>query len=204
MRSKDSKLANVLRAMDAFITPAQPAKPAQLVSVPEPDEYGYWTRRPDGGLHYHAYDPATEDDEDELADHLIDGGDIPEPETCDRCGKMIEPCSTACYLYYADATGGTATMHEACMAMETVRPFRLLTSDDLVEQGMQVVDRLLTQLPTPVTCHLCGAVVEGDALAVQTAADGSAKLDNWYCRAHLVAGTERLKAAIRTQREGDA
>lgn len=42
-------------------TPAQ--LPAQPESVPEPDEYGYWTRRPDGGLHYHAYDPATEDGE---------------------------------------------------------------------------------------------------------------------------------------------
>ena len=34
-------------------------------TVPAPDEYGYWERRPDGGLHYHAYDPATEDDEDD-------------------------------------------------------------------------------------------------------------------------------------------
>ena len=32
-------------------------------TVPEPDEYGYWTRRLDGGLHYHAYDPATDDDD---------------------------------------------------------------------------------------------------------------------------------------------
>src|SRR5258708_5104272 len=27
------------------------------------DEHGYWTRRISGGLHYHAYDPATEDDD---------------------------------------------------------------------------------------------------------------------------------------------
>ena|SRR5260221_710329 len=31
--------------------------------VPEPDEHGYWTRTPWGGLHYHAYDPVTEDDD---------------------------------------------------------------------------------------------------------------------------------------------
>ena len=31
--------------------------------VPPADEHGYWTRRPNGGLCYHAYDPATEDDD---------------------------------------------------------------------------------------------------------------------------------------------
>ena len=30
--------------------------------VPPADEHGYWTWRPTGGLRYHAYDPATEDD----------------------------------------------------------------------------------------------------------------------------------------------
>lgn len=54
----------------------------------------------------------------------------------------------------------------------------------------------------PVTCHKCGAVVDGDALDVQTAADGTPKLGSWMCRAHLVAFAERLKAAIREQREG--
>ncbi len=53
-----------------------------------------------------------------------------------------------------------------------------------------------------VTCHRCGAVVDGDALAVQTAADGTPRLTQWYCRKHLIAGTRRLLAAIRAQREG--
>ena len=120
-----SKLANILRAMDAYERRNAPEPvTAEAGSVPESDEHGYWTRRPDGGLHYHAYDPATEDDED-----------------CD-------------------------------------------------EQPVQ-----------PVTCHRCGAVVDSDALAVQTAADGTPKLTAWYCKKHLIAGTERLKAAIMQQKE---
>ncbi len=40
----------------------QSAEPPASVmqSAPGPDEHGYWTRTEAGGLHYHAYDPATE------------------------------------------------------------------------------------------------------------------------------------------------
>jgi hypothetical protein len=120
-----SKLFGILRAMDAHERRNAP-EPVEAGIVPESDEHGYWTRRPDGGLHYHAYDPATEDDED-----------------CD-------------------------------------------------EQPVQ-----------PVTCHRCGAVVDSDALAVQTAADETPKLGAVYCRVHLVAGTQRLRTAMQAQREGE-
>lgn len=62
--------------------------------------------------------------------------------------------------------------------------------------------------PAPVTCHLCGAPVEADALKVQTMADGGPLYPaGWMCKAHFVAGTKRLAAAIereqrRAQREG--
>lgn len=54
--------------------------------------------------------------------------------------------------------------------------------------------------PAPVTCHLCGAPVEADALAIQTAADGTMLFPGWLCRACFVAGAKRLKAAIRAER----
>lgn len=62
--------------------------------------------------------------------------------------------------------------------------------------------RFYDDKPAPVTCHRCGAVVDGDALTVQTAADGTPKLDSYLCQAHMEAFAERLKAAIRAQREG--
>lgn len=45
-----------------------------------------------------------------------------------------------------------------------------------------------------VTCHKCGAVVEDDALARQTMADGTLMWPEPFCRACLLAGLRRLKA----------
>ena len=75
----------------------------------------------------------------------------------------------------------------------------------LVLRAMDAYERRNTPEPAqPVTCHRCGAVVEDDALKAQTTADGHSKLTAFYCRAHLIAGTRRLRAAIQAQREGGA
>jgi hypothetical protein len=80
-----SKLSGMLRAMDAY----------ERRNAPEPDEYGYWTRQADGGLHYHAYDPATEDDEDEpqtpqdSAVCALADCDEPAAVTCVCCGRQV-------------------------------------------------------------------------------------------------------------------
>lgn len=49
-----------------------------------------------------------------------------------------------------------------------------------------------------VTCHKCGAVVEDDALARQTMADGTLMWPEPFCRACLLAGLRRLKAWLAT------
>lgn len=41
----------------------QIAQGAPASDLPAPDEYGYWTRSSEGGLHFHAYDPAFEDED---------------------------------------------------------------------------------------------------------------------------------------------
>ena len=53
-----------------------------------------------------------------------------------------------------------------------------------------------------ITCHRCGAVVDDDAQAAQADSAGGPMLTRWYCQAHFVAGTRRLLAAIRAQRDG--
>lgn len=59
----------------------------------------------------------------------------------------------------------------------------------------------------PTTCHKCGAVVEDDALAVQTNAAGESRLAPgegvWYCHACLVAGLRRIQALLAQLDDGD-
>ena len=56
--------------------------------------------------------------------------------------------------------------------------------------------------PEPaVTCHLCGAPVEADALDVQTCADGSLMFPHALCAKCLRAGSQRLKAELQQQED---
>src|SRR6185312_6476699 len=63
-------------------------------------------------------------------------------------------------------------------------------------RDVATIKERLETIQDAVTCHLCGAVVEADALALQTGKDGEPILTHWGCRACLRAGRERLKAAI--------
>lgn len=49
-----------------------------------------------------------------------------------------------------------------------------------------------------ILCRTCGAVVESDALARQTMADGTLMWPEPFCRACLLAGLRRLKAWLAT------
>lgn len=151
-KSKSSKLAPVLRAMDAFTAPA-PAEPQ-------------WEQS------YSIDDDGSDGDDNTYT-------------ACDTCGEDICLTDEQYVTWWGTDEDGQRVpvgyAHQACFDRE----------QEEVEQARK-----------SVTCHRCGAVVDGDALTVQTAADGTPKLDVFLCEKHMIAFAERLKAAIREQREG--
>ena len=157
MKSRNSKLLPVLRAMDAFTAPAQPEPRCE------------WCGQ-----------SITEAETQEA--YTVDGKPIRHKRCNDERGRAHDAADDEYY--------------------RQVERNRFSSAEDTRELADHLIDSGDIPDNAPVTCHLCGAVVDGDALDVQTAADGSAKLDHFYCKAHLIAGTERLRAAIRAQREG--
>lgn len=114
-----------------------------------------------------------------IADNIARMGramdEMPAQLTCDRCGKVIT--SHACFLTYVDVKGGQAVMHENCMAMETLRPFHLdTTHDELVAQGMQIVERMLAR----ERCDYCGKPWTIQAVRVHL------QTREWLCDSHYV------------------
>ena len=160
MKSRNSKLLPVLRAMDAFTAPAQPEPRCE------------WCGQ-----------SITEAETQEA--YTVDGKPIRHKRCNDERGRAHDAADDEYY--------------------RQVERNRFSSAEDTRELTDHLIDSGDIPDDAPVTCHKCGAVVDCDALTVQTAADGSAKLDVWMCRTHMIAFAERLLAAMeQVRREGSA